>query len=128
MASRITISYKVPDARAEVKKQQFEALGFKGKIKNVSISDSYTIDAKLSKNELDSVAQILANLILERFSINKVTAPSKFDWLIEIGFLPGVTDNVGTTTKETIEDLLKRKFKPNESVYASQIFFITGRL
>ncbi len=128
MPSRITISYKVPDARALVKKEQFENLGFKGKIKNVSISDSYTIDTTLNKNNLNLISKILANPILEIFSINKVVAPSKFDWLIEVGFLPGVTDNIGATTKETIEDLIKRKFKTNQSAYTSQIFFISGTL
>ena len=128
MPSRITISYKVPDTRAKVKERQFESLGFKGKIKKVLIADSYTIDAVFNKNDLNNVAKILANPILETFSINKVVAPLKFNWLIEVGSLPGVTDNIGATAKETIEDLLKRKFKSDGTVYSSQIFFITGTL
>jgi len=124
-ASRIIISYKVPDSRATVKKAQFEGLGFNGKIKEVSILDSYTVDASLQKKDLERIGSILANPLLENFSINKIVAPARFNWLIEVGSLPGVTDNIGATTKETIEDLLKKKFKSGESVYSSQIFFIS---
>ena len=128
MASRITISYKVPDARAVVKEKQFESFGLKGKEKSVFIIDAYTIDATLNKKELENTASILANPLLESYSINEIVSPKKFNWIIEVGFLPGVTDNVGNTTKETIEDLLKKKFKSGESVYSSQIFFITGEI
>ncbi len=128
MPSRITISYKVPDARATVKEKQFESFGLKGKNKSVSIADAYTIDASLNKKDLEKVGEILANPLLEKYSVNKIEAPKKFDWLIEVSYLPGVTDNVGNTTKETIEDLLKKKFKSGESVYSSQIFFVTGEI
>ncbi|MEI6478841.1 MAG: phosphoribosylformylglycinamidine synthase, partial [bacterium] len=128
MASRINISYKVPDARATVKEKQFESFGLKGKDKKVSIIDAYTIDAVLNKKELEDISSILANPILEDHSIDKIIPPEKFDWMIEVGFLPGVTDNVGNTTKETIEDLLKKKFRSGESVYSSLIYFIEGEI
>src|SRR3989338_5688394 len=120
MLSRITISYKISDARAMTKEKQFDGLGLDSEINEVSIFDSYTIDAHVAKKDLNRAAHILANPILEAFSISKVVAPTKFDWLIEVGFLPGVTDNVGMTTKETIEDLLKKKFSSREGVYSSQ--------
>ena len=51
-----------------------------------------------------------------------------FDWIIEIGFLPGVTDNAGKTAREAIGDSLRKKFSDNEDVYSSQVFLITGSL
>ncbi|MCL4364418.1 AIR synthase-related protein, partial [Patescibacteria group bacterium] len=51
-----------------------------------------------------------------------------FDWAIEIGFLPGVTDNVAHTVKQIAEDLLKIKFKARENVYSSQLTLIKGKL
>ena len=47
---------------------------------------------------------------------------------MEIGFLPGVTDNVGHTAKETIVDLLHLKKDANLSVYTSRIFLISGKI
>ncbi|MFA6050196.1 MAG: phosphoribosylformylglycinamidine synthase subunit PurL [Candidatus Paceibacterota bacterium] len=128
MASRITISYKVPDARAAQKVRAFTNLGIKGKVKNVAIVDSYTIDKSFTDKELEKIGGVLANPILELFSIDKIDAPKKFNWLVEVGYLPGVTDNVGNTARETVEELLGKKFKEGEAVYSSLVFFIEGTL
>ena len=99
--------------------------------------DAYLVDSKLSKKELVKLAEALANPILEKYSINhlEVLPPSggrtsKFGYLIEIGFLPGVTDNVGSTVKEIATDMFH--LKPARrggnnfplAVYTSKIFFI----
>ncbi|MBI3638126.1 phosphoribosylformylglycinamidine synthase subunit PurL [Candidatus Wolfebacteria bacterium] len=128
MASRIDITYKINDARGAVNKKNFAALNISGKIKNVRIADSYTIDENFSKLQLQKIAGALANPLVEEFSINKSWSPKFFSWIIEIGYLPGVTDNVGATAKETIEDLLKKKFGKNAGVYFSQSFFIEGKI
>jgi phosphoribosylformylglycinamidine synthase II len=128
MPHRIDIKYIIPDARAKVKQKQFENLGFLGKIGSVEVVDSYTVDAKFSLSEMKKAAEIFANPVMEKALVNENCAPKKFDWAIEIGYLPGVTDNVGHTAKETIEDFLKKKFKTGEAVYASQVFFIEGKL
>ncbi|MES2408957.1 MAG: phosphoribosylformylglycinamidine synthase, partial [Patescibacteria group bacterium] len=128
MASRIIVSQKVRDARAETKKGQFNSLNLKGKISDVLVFDSYTIDANIKSGLLSKIANALTNKILEEAIIGKLNIKNKFDWILEIGYLPGVTDNIGTTTKETIEDLLKLKFKSLESVYFSQIFILSGNL
>ena len=41
--------------------------------------------------------------------------------------MPGVTDNVGATAKETIEDT-GHSFREGEHVYSSQVFFIEGKI
>ena len=128
MPNKIIVKYKIPDARSKAKKSQFESLGFEGKIKSVHLVESYTIDAETSQVEIKQVAEALANPLLEESFVNDEHAPKRFDWAIEIGFLPGVTDNVGNTTKETIEDLLKRKFAAGEGVYTSLIYFIEAKL
>ena len=124
MAFRIDIRTIIEDTRGEVKKKQFGSR----EIKSVKVVDSYLIDKELKKGGTEKVARALANPILETYAIGAPYAPAKFDWAIEVGFLPGVTDNVGNTAKETIEDLLKRKFKPSEQIYSSQVLFITGKL
>lgn len=128
MQARIEVKYKIEDARAKVKKRQFESLGLAGKIKTVEVRDCYTIDAAIKKNDLEKIARIFASPLLEEALINPCEKQKKFDWTIEIGFLPGVTDNVGNTAKETIEDFLKKKFKNGEGVYSSLVFFISGNL
>jgi len=45
---------------------------------------------------------------------------------IEVGFKPGVTDNVGKTSKEAIKDILKIELGKEEAVYTSKQFLISG--
>ncbi len=49
-----------------------------------------------------------------------------FDWCIWIGLRPGVKDNPGATAMEAIEDLLGSSFAPNEGIYASKRYCLTG--
>ncbi|MDO8529324.1 MAG: AIR synthase-related protein [bacterium] len=128
MKARVNVRYIIPDARAAVKQKEFESLGFSGKIKAVELRDSYTVDADLTKTQLKKAAEILINPLVEKALINIYEEPKEFDWAFEIGFLPGVTDNVGHTAQETIEDCLKKKFKNGEAVYTSRVFFIEGKL
>ncbi|HYC34494.1 MAG TPA: phosphoribosylformylglycinamidine synthase subunit PurL [Candidatus Paceibacterota bacterium] len=129
MASRITIVPKIKDARAETKSKQFNALLKRGRVSKVSIFDSYTIDASLKEKDLLTIgSRLLANPNLETPYIDTIPLPEKFAYVIEIGFLPGVTDNVGNTARETIEDYMKQKFKEGEAVYSSQIFVLEGKL
>ncbi|OGE88923.1 MAG: phosphoribosylformylglycinamidine synthase [Candidatus Doudnabacteria bacterium RIFCSPHIGHO2_01_FULL_50_67] len=128
MATRLDIKFKVPDTRGWVKQANFENLGLKGKIKRVLVVDSYMVDAALTAAQTRQIGQSLANPLTEEITINASKPQGRFDWVIEIGFLPGVTDNVGATAAEAASDLLGKKFKASESIYSSQLFFITGKL
>src|SRR3989338_568553 len=94
--------------------------------------NSYLISHKFSNDKILKIARVLTNPILEEFSINKfpsamLRARSKvrhFSFSIEIGFLPGVTDNIAHTVQETIIDLLHIKKKSDFEVYTSKIFLI----
>jgi len=123
MASRINVAYIITDTRASVKKTFSNNLLKRSIVTSTYIVDSYTIDVDLSQKQLLAVAQMLTNPTIETFSINKSLAPKKFDWAIEIGFLPGVTDNVGSTVREAIEDLLHSAFD-GQGVYTSRILFV----
>ncbi len=116
----------VADARAAAKKKYMEGLGFKKRIHEVYMVDVYLIDAPLSKTELARTGKLLVNPLLEKYSVGMPLAPAVFEWAVEIGPRPGVTDNAGTTAREMLEDGLKKKFQPEEKVYTSRVFFIHG--
>ncbi len=59
--------------------------------------------------------------------VDEATRPL-FDYAIEVGFLPGVTDNVGTTARQTVEDYLGVPFCEGEMVASSVLYLIRGRL
>ncbi len=93
--------------------------------KNVSNkADSYLIDSKLSQKELIKLAEALTNPILEDYFIDESPRIKGHKYAIEIGFLPGVTDNVSHTVKEIATDLFHLRKKDNFSVYTSRVFFV----
>src|SRR3989344_4382754 len=126
MAYRIAVSSKVEDARAKSYLHKLKnTVSVKGLTK-VSVSSVYTIDAKLSEKELEQVAKRLTNPITETYTTSGIPRPASFYYAIEIGLLPGVTDNVGTTARGTVEDSIGRKRSDREAVYSSTFLFLEG--
>lgn len=137
MIYRIEVEAKIFDARTDVRKRWLESIGIAKKIKGIDLADVYTIEKNLTSQQLKLVSSMLSNPIAQRSSLypngksSKVKlhkTPKIFDWAIEVGFLPGVTDNVANTAREAIEDLLKTGFGVFEGVYTTQLTFISGKL
>ena len=121
MINRIEIISRIPDTRAKLKKNQLHHTN--KNVEEVFLVDVYTIKKDLKHNQLEQIASSLTNPVYQDFKINEPTIVSKFSWAIEIGFLPGVTDNIANTSREIIEDLLQSKFSEKEGIYSSQITF-----
>ena len=131
MPFRIEVISTVPDARAQVRKDQWRLFPFAKKIKNIFLSDNYSTDIILSQLQYTRIAGFLANPVSQKYFIKRGYSLSgfpDFDFAVEIGFLPGVTDNIGNTVTEMAGDYLKRKFSANQKVYYSQTTFIKGLL
>lgn len=126
MTRRIAVSSTVEDARARHYKDILKTVFPSLQLAEISTAAIYTIDAKLSDKETQRAATLLANPLTESFSIGAVPIPESATYAIEIGYLPGVTDNVGKTARETIEDGIGRSFRPGETVYSSTILFLSG--
>lgn len=130
MAVRIEVATTVFDTRADLRKKKLQNLGYKN-IKDIQILDVYTIDKDFTTAQLEEIGSRIANPVTQTFMVKgeekRVKEDEKmFAYAIEIGFLPGVTDNVSHTTKELIEDLLHTEFTNDEDVYTSHVMFITG--
>ncbi len=134
MATRIEIATTVFDTRAAIRQKKFSNFAFSHKIKNVFLLDIYTINKQFTEKEFHTIGSAVINPVTQTFFVktkqnkNYYLNGKNFSWAIEIGFLPGVTDNVSHTVKELIQDLLKRDFSAEEGVYTSQITFIEGKL
>ena len=128
MISRIYVIPKIKESHTGLFLKSWNSL-ISGKIKAISIIDSYLIDGDISVDQVLESAKILTNPILENFSINEiVSCVNVFDYAIEIGYLPGVTDNVGNTAKETLTDFLHLEKNSNLKVYSSKIFLVSGKV
>lgn len=92
-------------------------------VKSVRIIKGYTIEG-LNQEELEIVKKehFLSDPVLHETAYTPLA--QGFDWAIEVGFRPGVTDNEGKTASET----LKRVFQKEIRVYTSEQFLIEGKL
>ena len=114
------------DALGEkMKKDAFEDLGTTG-IQDVKTAKMYSIDFALSNEQLEQVtSKILADPVNETYSINtQLEIPDGFDWMIRVGFKPGVTDNEGKTALLAIKDLLKIEADKKSKVYTSTLYML----
>jgi phosphoribosylformylglycinamidine synthase len=124
---RIEVNY-LQDPREKTRTDRMRTLGFP--VDEVHLTSVYTIatvNRDFTSRELEAVATQLANPVVQEFLIDKPTQ-KPCDYAIEVGFLPGVTDNEGNTARQTIGDFLSRPFGEGESVYTSQLYFVRGAL
>ncbi len=129
MPYRIVVGLKdaVRDARGErVKSEIRQHLGID--LQRVRTLDVYTVDAALSADEIHAAARgPLSDPIIQQVAVDSPLA-ADFDVLIEVGFRPGVTDNVGRTAREAIQYLTGRTFAEGEAVYTSVQYLLKGQI
>jgi phosphoribosylformylglycinamidine synthase len=129
MAWRILAGLKdgVRDARGErVRREIREHLGIT--LESVRTIDVYTVDAELSEAEVLAAAQgPFCDPVIQEVAVNRPLARD-FDILIEVGYRPGVTDNVGRTAKEAIQYLTGRPLAAGEGVYTSVQYLLKGQV
>ena len=130
MADRIEVGFKVGirDALGEkTKKRIIDNLALP--VEKVATIEVYTIAGELKAEELqEAAAGPLSDPVIQKFSINKPLA-NNFNWLIEVGFRPGVTDNVGKTAREAMSLLLGENIGARKiAVYTSRQYMISGKI
>ncbi|AEH44774.1 Phosphoribosylformylglycinamidine synthase [Thermodesulfatator indicus DSM 15286] len=90
----------------------------------------YLVEADISHEDLLAFASgPLCDPVTEIYSVERPLAPKfGFDWLIQVGFRPGVTDNEGKVAKEALELLIGRSLNEDENVYSLTQYLIRGHL
>ncbi|MEM6780700.1 MAG: AIR synthase-related protein [Pseudomonadota bacterium] len=131
MAQRIEVFTLLEDGRAKTYQSRFEKLGIKASIRVV---DVYTIEDDIADPaNLNECISSLTNPVSQKSFVldGSNTTPDgyvdtlgSFDHALEVGFLPGVTDNIGHTASE----LTALSLNEIRTVYASQMLLINGQL
>ena len=128
MPHRIEVATKseLPDPMGDSIRRQIGSLGFP--VEDVRVTNVYTIDGDLPQNELSSLAhELFADPVTQFSNIDEPVEGIPYDWSIEVGYLPGVTDNVGRSSRDAILDL-GIELEPDQGVYASRRYLISGEL
>jgi phosphoribosylformylglycinamidine synthase len=126
---RIEVSFKEGfiDALGEkICRRIKEHMGFG--VSSVKTIDVYSVEGDLDPFQVEEIASnLFVDPVTHRFSVDDPLARD-FDWLVEVGFLPGVTDNVGKTATETILTYLQRPGSEDIKVYTSRQYLLWGDL
>ena len=129
MPYRIEVGLKqgIRDTRGEkIRRRIVEDLELP--VENVRTIDVYTVDAGLTLDEIRLVAsEPFTDSVIQEYTIDQPLA-REFDYLVEVAFRPGVTDNIGRTAREAIEYTLNYHFKENEGVFKSTQYLLQGKL
>jgi len=97
-------------------------------VERVETVEVYAVDGDLDAGTIDRVAgQVFTDPVLEEAVVDRL-APGDFDWLVEVGFLPGVTDNVGRTARESLALVLDRRVADAPAVYHAREYRFVGAL
>ncbi|NYZ76837.1 phosphoribosylformylglycinamidine synthase subunit PurL [Candidatus Micrarchaeota archaeon] len=88
----------------------------------VHFSDVYSFDGEIAKDELNQLAvDVFADFVAQKSS----TEPFfKSLWRVEIGFLPGVTDNVGKTARAAVREKTGKEYE----IFYSRLYSLAGNL
>ncbi len=128
MAFRIEIGLKrgVPDPRGAAAAAR--ARGYlRLDVRACATRDIYLVDADLPADVQRRVRDAFADAVVARAALGRLPPPA-FDWLIEVGFKPGVTDNVGHTAQAVLSDALNLPpAAPAPGVFTAVQYFIRGR-
>ncbi|MEW6187391.1 MAG: phosphoribosylformylglycinamidine synthase subunit PurS [Thermodesulfobacteriota bacterium] len=124
MAQRLEIMLKpeIRDPEGEtLKRKARDYLGIK--LEEVRTIQVLTFDTTLSPEQLEALRrEIFTNPVTQISAFQPLARD--FDWIIWVGFLPGVKDNPGSTAVEAIEAFLDLSLPQGEAVYTSKQFQI----
>ena len=130
MDYRIEIAVKPEwhDARGEAALKKINDF-LHGDVEKIRTRDVFTVSADITQEQAEKIAAELANPVLQDHRVGESAPgqPFDFDWIVAVGFRPGVTDNVGRTAREAVGDIIGRKLSRSEDVYSSVEYMFTAK-
>ena len=90
-------------------------------VESVRTIDVYTVDGDLPTEHLTKLSQeLFADPIVQVAATSPLA--KDFSWIIEVGYKPGVTDNVGKTASEAMRDITGHDY----GVYTARQYALRG--
>ena len=129
--TRVEVRFRddFPDAPGEaVRRRIVRDLGFD--VDGVRTVQVYTVLSDLASTDLDRArSDVFCDPVSQVATLDEPVADAdSFDWAIEVGFQPGVTDNAGSTAREAIQDHLGKPLGAEASVHTSYQYLVRGSL
>ncbi len=96
----------------------------------IKTSKMYSVDYEITENNFRAFAEnCLKNKITDDVLINKVYDNAKYQSLIAVAQLPGVTDDIGVSAQTALADFLNREIDINsQHIFTQDIYYIENKL
>ena len=85
----------------------------------------YKVDAPLAADEAERIRAEFTDPVTQVSSLARLPARGG-DWVLTVGFRPGVTDNLGRSARIAVEDLLGRELPGHSGVYTETEFHLVA--
>jgi phosphoribosylformylglycinamidine synthase II len=117
---------EIDDPRgASAARQAREFLGLS--VNTVRTRSVYKIAGlELAEDELERVRLAIADPVLEDSAIDRLPLSPDVTWVIVVGFLPGVTDNLARTARVFLADVLGRDLPADARVFTETLYMLEG--
>ncbi len=112
------------DTRGLLLRDKLNSLGLSTPIEEVWLSEVYTLEGDFTPARLQEVAGLLLNPVVHDCLIDEARPLSSAEIILEVGFLPGVTDNVAHSAAETLADAWGAPLALDQGTYSSTIYYI----
>jgi phosphoribosylformylglycinamidine synthase len=93
--------------------------------RRIRTRDVYSVFADIERADAESFLAGIVNPVIQTGRIGE-SSDAEFDWLIVIGYLPGVTDNVARSARAAAADVLGRPLGEHEHIYSSIEYLISA--
>lgn len=114
------------DARGEgVASQIRDFLGIS--VGSVETRNIYTLESRLDDEKIQLAREeLFVDSQIHNSAVDQNLEAEEFDYAINVSFKPGVTDNVGRTTKQALEEILGKKLGEDERATSNMQYLIRG--
>lgn len=127
----IAVKRKWRDARAEAVARGIRNVLHLSGVEEIRTRDVFTICADITPDQAEKIAREFSNPVTQEWIVGQspvaTAGEEAFDWLIAVGFRPGVTDNVARTAHEAIGDIIGRKLRKEEQVFSSVEYLLKAK-
>ncbi|MBQ9772096.1 MAG: phosphoribosylformylglycinamidine synthase [Lentisphaeria bacterium] len=99
---------------------------FKKEVQDLRTRDVFTVSADITAEQADQIGHELSNPVLQNYLVGESALPEGVNYVVAVGFRPGVTDNVARTAREAIGDIIGRRLAAGEDAYSSVEYLFTA--
>jgi phosphoribosylformylglycinamidine synthase len=93
-------------------------------VDSVRTREVYSLFLDCDAPQADQILQAFTNPVIQEGHLGQTTPNLAFDWVIIVGFRPGVTDNVSRSARSAVGDILGRALREDEKIYTSTECFL----